>query len=197
MRWARVRWRPVKVAVFVLSLGPLGWLVRGFQTNSLGPNPIETITHTTGDWTFRFLLLCLAITPLRKNLGQPWLIQYRRMLGLFAFFYGCLHFTTWFWLDKGLDANEMWADIVKRRFITAGMTGFALMIPLAVTSTAGWIRRMGGKNWNRLHQAIYLTGVAGVVHYWWLVKSDIRGPAVYAALLAMLLAWRVWRRVGG
>src|SRR5216683_3058476 len=192
-----MRWRPAKVGVFAVSLVPLGQLARGFQTNSLGPNPVETITHETGDWTFRFLLLCLAVTPARRMLGQPWLIQYRRMLGLFAFFYCCLHFTTWFWLDKAFDPGEMWVDIVKRRFITVGMTGFALMIPLAITSTAGWIRRMGGKNWNRVHQATYLAGVAGVVHYWWLVKSDIRMPALYGALLAMLLGWRAWKKVAG
>ena len=187
-----MRWRPAKIAVFTACLIPLGLLVRGFQTNTLGPNPIEAITHQTGDWTFRFLLLCLTITPARRMLAQPWLIQYRRMLGLFAFFYCLLHFTTWFWLDKALDLNEMWADVQKRRFITAGMTGLALLILLAITSTAGWIRRMGGKNWNRLHQATYAAGVAGVVHYWWLVKSDIRMPALYGALLALLLGWRVW-----
>ena len=189
-----MRWRPVKVVVFAASLIPLGLLLRGFQTNTLGPNPIEAITHETGDWTFRFLLLCLAITPARNILRQPWLIQYRRMLGLFAFFYCCLHFTTWFWLDKALDLNEMWLDVQKRRFITVGMTGFALLIPLAVTSTAGWIRRMGGKNWNRLHQTTYIVGIAGVVHYWWLVKSDIRMPALYGGLLAVVLGWRVWKK---
>src|SRR5882724_11620896 len=147
-----MRRKPGKIAVFAVCLIPLALLVRGFLTNNLGANPIETITHTTGDWTFRFLLLCLAVTPVRRILRQPWLIQYRRMLGLFAFFYCCLHFTTWFWLDKDFDLKEMWADVVKRRFVTVGMTGLALMIPLAVTSTAGWIRRMGGKNWIRLHR---------------------------------------------
>ena len=189
------RWRPAKIVVFASALIPLALLIRGFQTNTLGPNPIEKNTHQTGDWTFRFLLLCLAITPARRILGQPWLIQYRRMLGLFAFFYCCLHFTTWFWLDKAFDTREMWEDIQKRRFITAGMTGLALMIPVAITSTAGWIRRLGGRNWNRLHQATYLTGIAGTVHYWWLVKSDIRGPAFYGALLAILLAWRAWKKL--
>ena len=192
-----MRWRPAKLGVFAAALMPLGLLIRGFQTNSLGPNPIETITHETGDWTFRFLLLCLAITPARKMLRRPWLIQYRRMLGLFAFFYCCLHFTTWFWLDKAFDPAEMWADIVKRRFITAGMFGFTLLMALAITSTAGWIRRLGGKNWNRLHQATYVTGLAGVAHYWWLVKSDIRMPALYGALLGILLGWRAWNKIAG
>ena len=151
-------------------------MVRGLQ-NDLGANPIEFITHATGDWTLRFLLITLAITPLRRILNLPDLIRFRRMLGLWAFTYGCLHLTTWLWLDKFFDLHEMWADVVKRRFITAGMTGFVLMIPLAITSTAGWIRRLGGRNWQRLHRLIYVSAVAGVVHYYWLVKSDIRLPA--------------------
>src|ERR1019366_6014207 len=164
----------LKALVFLLCLVPVAMLAAGFLRNDLGANQIEYITHETGDWTLRFLLITLAVTPVRKVFGPPGLIRFRRMLGLFAFFYGCLHFTTWLGLDKFFDLHDMWADIVKRRFITAGMLGFALMIPLAVTSTAGWIRRMGGRNWQRLHRLIYVSAAAGVVHYYWLVKSDIR-----------------------
>lgn len=189
-RWI---WKPV---VFLACLGPLLSLIYRFRTDDLGVNPVEFITHATGDWTIRILLLSLAITPLRRWFGWNELIAYRRMLGLFAFFYGCLHFAIWFWLDKSLDPAEMWADIVKRRFITAGMLGLVIMVLLAITSTKGWIRRMG-RNWTRLHKFVYLSAIAGVVHYWWLVKSDIRLPALYGAITAMLLgarAWAAWRK---
>ena len=180
-----------KVAVFLLCLLPLANLVwRGFHTN-LTANPIEFITHRTGDWILRFLVLTLAITPLRKILRLPQLIRFRRMLGLFAFFYACLHFGTWIGLDKFFDWSEMWKDVHKRRFITVGFTGFVLLIPLAVTSTAGWIRRLGGKRWQWLHRAIYVTAVAGVVHFYWLVKSDVHRPLRYAFLVGILLAWRL------
>ena len=180
-----------KVVVFALCLVPLTVLIwRGFH-NNLTANPIEFITHSTGDWTMRFLLLTLAITPLRKMLHQPLLIRFRRMLGLFAFFYVCLHFSTWIGLDKFFDWNEMWKDVQKRRFITVGFAGFVLLIPLAVTSTAGWIRRLGGKRWQLLHRAIYVTAILGVIHYFWLVKSDISKPLQYAVILGLLLAWRV------
>jgi sulfoxide reductase heme-binding subunit YedZ len=179
--------RTTKVAVFLLALVPLAWLA----THRLGPNPIETITHSTGDWTLRFLVLTLAVTPLRKLLGLPELIRYRRMLGLFAFFYGTLHFMTYLWLDKFFDAAEIIKDVGKRPFITAGFTGFVLLIPLALTSTAGSIRRLGGKRWRRLHRLVYVSALAGVVHYYWQVKSDIRAPLVYFALIAALLLWRI------
>jgi sulfoxide reductase heme-binding subunit YedZ len=184
------RW--TKAAVFVLSLGPLVFLLRGFQTDALGPNPIEYITRATGDWTMRFLLISLAITPARRLFGFSELINFRRMLGLFAFFYGVLHLTTWVWLDKFFDVHEMLADVLKRRFITAGMVGFSLLIPLAITSTKGWIRRLG-KNWTRLHRLVYISAVAGVIHYWWLVKSDIRQPLLYGVILAVLLGLRLWK----
>ncbi|MBV8052611.1 MAG: sulfoxide reductase heme-binding subunit YedZ, partial [Acidobacteriaceae bacterium] len=152
------------------------------------------ITHSTGDWTLIFLLITLAITPLRKMAHQPWLIRFRRMFGLFAFFYVVLHFLTYIWLDKFFDVHEMLADIAKRKFITVGFTGFLLLIPLAVTSTSGWIRRLGGKRWARLHQLIYLSAVAGVIHYWWLVKKDIHKPLEYTIVLSLLLGYRavVW-----
>jgi sulfoxide reductase heme-binding subunit YedZ len=183
--------RVLKPLVFLLCCTPAALLVwRGFHF-SLGPNPVETITHTTGDWTLRLLLATLAITPLRTLLGVAPLIRFRRMLGLFAFFYGTLHFMTWFWLDKMFDPQEMIKDIWKRPFITAGAVAFAAMIPLAATSTAGWIRRLGGKRWRALHRLVYLSAAAGVIHYYWLVKSDIRMPLLYAGILLLLFMARV------
>jgi sulfoxide reductase heme-binding subunit YedZ len=180
-----------KVVVFPLCLVPLAILVWHALRHELTANPIEFITHATGDWTLRFLILTLAITPLRKIPGMSSLIRYRRMFGLFAFFYAFLHFSIWIGIDKFFDWTEMWKDVQKRRFITVGFTGFVLLIPLAITSTRGWIRRLGGKRWQMLHRAIYLTAVAGVIHYYWLVKSDIRKPLQYAFLVAVLLAWRL------
>lgn len=188
-----------KAVVFAASLVPLAILLwRGFH-NDLTANPIEFITHTTGDWTMRFLIMSLAITPLRKVLRQPLLIRYRRMLGLFAFFYVCLHFSTWIGLDKFFNWPEMWKDVQKRPFITVGFAGFVLLVPLAVTSTAGWIRRLGGKRWQLLHRLVYITAVLGVIHYFWLVKSDITKPLEYAVLVGILLSWRVfeWFRSSG
>jgi sulfoxide reductase heme-binding subunit YedZ len=180
-----------KVALFLAALWPVFSLTwRGFH-DDLGANPIEYITHATGDWTIRFLCLTLAITPARKLLGQPWLIKFRRMLGLFAFFYGTLHLMTYLWLDKFFDVPAILKDIAKRRFITMGMLAFAAMVPLAVTSTAGWIRRLGGKRWQMLHRLIYLSAVAGVIHYYWLVKSDVRLPLMYGAIVGVLLLYRL------
>ncbi|HUJ82741.1 MAG TPA: protein-methionine-sulfoxide reductase heme-binding subunit MsrQ, partial [Candidatus Acidoferrales bacterium] len=155
--------------VFALCLVPAGLLVWQGLHHGLGANPIERITHATGDWTLRFLIIALAVTPLRKLLRVPELIRFRRMFGLFAFFYGCLHFITYIWLDKFFDFAEMLKDVEKRRFITLGFTAFVLMIPLALTSTAGWIRRLGGKRWQMIHRAIYFSAIAGVIHYYWLV----------------------------
>jgi sulfoxide reductase heme-binding subunit YedZ len=184
------RW--MKVAVFLLCLCPvlfLAWL--GYK-QELGANPIEKITHETGDWTLRFLAITLAVTPLRKLINQPLLIRYRRMLGLFAFFYGCLHLITYLWLDKFFDVADILKDVAKRPFITVGTLGLVLMIPLAVTSTAGWIRRMGGKRWQQLHRLVYISAAAGVVHYYWLVKSDVRRPVMYGTIVAVLLLYRAW-----
>jgi methionine sulfoxide reductase heme-binding subunit len=194
-----IRW--FKVAAFLACLGPLARLLWGFfgphpthpQTwgAGLGANPIEFITHSTGDWTLVFLLITLAITPLRKLSGQPWLIDYRRMLGLFAFFYGTLHFLTYIWLDKSFDLHEMLADVAKRKFITAGFTAWVLMIPLALTSTRWSIRKLGGSRWQALHRLVYGSAIAGVIHYLWLVKADRRKPFEYALVLAALLGYRV------
>lgn len=189
-----LRW--FKPVVFIACLGPLARLGWKAYAGLLGANPIEVITHSTGDWTLIFLLVTLSITPLRKITGQLWLIRYRRMVGLFAFFYACLHFTTYIWLDKFFDVHEMLADIAKRKFITVGFAAFLLLIPLAVTSTSGWIRRLGGKRWQVLHRLIYVSAILGVVHYLWLVKADIRKPLEYGAVLAVLLVYRivVWFR---
>ena len=177
--------------MFVLCLCPLFLLGWRALHNGLGANPIEFITHFTGDWTLQFLVITLAITPLRKLLGLPDLIQFRRMLGLFAFFYGSLHFLTYIWLDKFFDFSEIGKDVVKRPFITAGFLGFVLMVPLAITSTRGWIRRLGGARWQMLHRLVYVSAVAGVVHYYWLVKSDVRWPLAYAAAVGVLLLYRI------
>jgi sulfoxide reductase heme-binding subunit YedZ len=183
--------RALKAPVFLLCLGPafvLTW--KGFH-HGLGANPIDVITRTTGRWTLTFLLITLSVTPVRKLSGLTWLIRFRRMLGLFAFFYGSLHLMTYVWLDKFFDVHAMLHDIAKRRFITAGMTAWTLMLPLALTSTTGWIRRLGGKRWQRLHRLIYFSAAAGVVHFIWLVKADLRRPLTYGAVLAVLLAYRL------
>jgi len=185
-----LRW--IKPVIFLACLGPLGRLAwKGFH-GMLGANPIEVITHSTGDWTLTFLLVTLSIPPLRKLTRQYWLIGLRRMFGLYAFFYGTLHLTTYVWLDKFFDVHEMLADVAKRRFITAGLTAFVLMIPLALTSTKGWIRRIGGKRWQALHRLIYFSAAAGVIHYIWLVKADLRKPLQYASVFALLMAYRVF-----
>jgi methionine sulfoxide reductase heme-binding subunit len=197
-----------KALVFALCCVPFGVLLwdafhnglAGFPNNmDFGANPIEFITHRTGDWTIRFIVITLAITPLRQILRQPQLVRFRRMLGLFAFFYACLHFAVWIGLDKTFDWSEMWKDVLKRRFITVGFAAFALLIPLALTSTAGMIRRLGGKRWRALHRLIYICAVLGVIHYYWLVKSDHRKPLMYAAFVAALLVWRlaVWTKDRG
>src|SRR6202166_3983247 len=184
-----IRWsKPLVFLICLVPLAALGW--RALH-GELTANPIEFITHATGDWTLRFLIITLCVTPFRKILHLPELIRFRRMLGLFAFFYACLHFTTYIWLDKFFDLSEMWKDIAKRKYITVGFTAFLLLIPLAVTSTAGWIRRLGGKRWQKLHRLIYPAAVLGVIHYYWLVKSDHRKPLLYAFIIGVLLAWRV------
>lgn len=184
------RW--TKAVLFLICLVPQGILIREAFTGGLGSNPTQFMEHATGDWTLRFVAITLCITPLRRLVKLPQLIRFRRMLGLFAFFYGCCHFAIYLTFDQVFDLHGILADIAKRRYITVGFTGFVLMIPLAVTSTAGWIRRMGGKRWALLHRAIYLTAVAGVIHFLWLVKSDIHVPLEYAAVIAILLGWRVY-----
>jgi sulfoxide reductase heme-binding subunit YedZ len=180
-----------KPPVFLLCLVPLGVLVWRTLTANLGANPVEFIQHATGDWTLRFLVFTLCITPLRKILKLSELIRFRRMLGLFAFFYACLHFLTYLGPDQSFDLAAMWKDVAKRPFITVGFAAFVLLIPLALTSTAGWIRRLGGRRWQMLHRAIYVSAICGVIHYYWLVKSAVLRPLTYTAILAVLLLWRL------
>jgi sulfoxide reductase heme-binding subunit YedZ len=180
-----------KVIVWAACLAPFFWLVWRIWHQDLTANPKEYIEHFTGDWTLRLIAATLAITPLRKLLHLPDLIRFRRLIGLFAFFYVCLHFTAYLWLDQNFDFAAILADVAKRPYITAGFTGFVLLIPLALTSTKGWIRRLGGRRWQRLHRLIYITAVAGVIHYYWLVKSDVRLPLLYGGIVAVLLAYRL------
>jgi sulfoxide reductase heme-binding subunit YedZ len=180
-----------KAAAFLLCLEPLAELVVRQYRQDLGANPVEYITHQTGTWALRFLALTLATSPARKLLALPDLIRFRRMLGLYAFFFAYLHLTTYVWLDKFFDFGEMWKDVWKRPFITAGVTAFLLMLPLALTSTGGWIRRLGGRRWQMLHRLVYGSAIAGVIHYYWLVKSDVRAPLTYAAIFAVLFLLRL------
>jgi methionine sulfoxide reductase heme-binding subunit len=182
--------RTLKLLLFVAALLPLAWLGWGVWAGALGANPIETITRETGTWTLRFLVLTLAVTPLRRMTGWNGAIRFRRMLGLFAFFYGSVHLLTYLWLDQFFDWASILKDVAKRPFITAGAAGFLMMLPLAVTSTSGMIRRLGGRAWRALHRLAYLAAAAGVVHYWWLVKADIRRPRAYAIVVAVLLGYR-------
>jgi sulfoxide reductase heme-binding subunit YedZ len=214
-----VRW-VLKPAVFVASLVPAAWLVWALggmfgywePPSDLSPNPLSDITNHTGVWTIRFVCITLAITPLRRITGWNWAIKFRRMVGLFAFFYGSLHFLIYAIADRLLslidfprgifssDTAMRWSaavveDVYKRPFITVGFTGLVLMLPLALTSTTGWIRRLGGKRWQALHRLVYLTGIAAVLHYWWLVKADVSRPRNYAIIVAALLLFRVvWAR---
>lgn len=181
-----------KIVVFLVSSIPFVLLCWGLLRNDLGINPVETLQHTTGDWTLRFLIFTLAITPLRKILKLPELIRFRRMLGLFAFFYVVLHFLTYLGPDQSFNFSGMWDDVAKRKFVTVGFAAFVLLIPLAATSTTGMIRRLGGKRWQALHRSIYVAAILGVIHYYWLVKSDVRKPLIYAFFVAILLLWRVW-----
>ena len=201
--------RLLKPALFLASLGPAAWLVWAFLTDHLSANPLSDITNETGVWTLRFVCITLATTPLRRLTGWNGWVRFRRMTGRFAFFYGTLHFLTYAIVDRyaGLDltagyftrstlpdlVKSVGEDIYKRPFITIGFTAWLTMLPLALTSTAGMIRRLGGRNWNRLHRLVYATGIAGVVHYWWLVKADVSRPRVYALVVAALLGFRAYR----
>jgi methionine sulfoxide reductase heme-binding subunit len=180
----------LKSAVFVACLIPLGQLAYRAYHTDLGANPIDTVTRFTGSWALIFLLASLAVTPLRRLTGWHELIKFRRMLGLYAFFYALLHFSTFVGLDHFFDLDRIGKDILKRPYVTAGFTAFVLMIPLALTSTAGMIRRLG-RRWQQLHRLVYLAAIAGVIHFYWLVKSDIRRPAQYGAVLALLLGYRL------
>lgn len=184
-----IRWS--KVVVFAASLGPVFILAWRAAHQHLGANPVEELTHVTGDWTLRFIVITLLISPLRRLAGLSDLIRFRRMVGLFGFFYASLHLLIYLCLDKFFDWHDIWQDIGKRKFITVGLFALLLMVPLALTSTSGWIRRLGGRRWQLLHRVVYITAAAGVVHYYWLVKSDIRLPALYGIIVTILLAYRI------
>lgn len=186
----------IKILVFAAALIPAARLVVGLFTGGLGANPVEFITHTTGTFALVFLMITLAVTPLRRITGYASLIRLRRMLGLFAFFYTVLHLSTFVVLDHFFDPAAILQDIFKRPYITAGSVGLLLMAPLAVTSTAGWIRRLGGRRWQQLHRLVYFSAIAGVIHFLWLVKADLREPLIFAGVLAVLLGYRiaVWRK---
>ena len=183
--------RIAKPFVFAVCLAPLAWLVWRAAMGGLGANPIEASNRFLGDWALRLLMITLAITPARVVFGAPPLIRFRRMLGLFAFAYVCLHLTSYVVLDQFFNWGEIWKDIVKRNFITVGMTGFVLLIPLAATSTNAMVRRLGGRRWRNLHRLVYVVAVAAVVHFYMMVKADVREPLVYAAIVAVLLGFRI------
>jgi sulfoxide reductase heme-binding subunit YedZ len=184
----------VKAAVFLLALAPIARiaLLAGDKTN-----PLEYITHGTGDWTLYLLCITLAVTPLRRLTGLNWLLKLRRMAGLFAFFYASLHFTTFIWFDHFFDLHEVWKDVVKRPFITVGFAAFVMLIPLAATSTNGMVRRLGGKRWQALHRLVYIVAPLGILHYWWMkaAKNNIGQPLLFGCIVALLLGMRLyWKR---
>jgi methionine sulfoxide reductase heme-binding subunit len=184
----------IKAATFLLALAPVARIALLAGENT---NPLEYITHGTGDWTLYLLCITLAVTPLRRLAGLNWLLRLRRMLGLFAFFYACLHFMTFIWFDHFFDLNEVWKDVVKRPFITVGFAAFVMLVPLAATSTNGMVRRLGGKRWQALHRLVYVVAPLGVLHYWWLKasKNNIGQPLLFGCIVALLLAVRVyWKR---
>ena len=180
-----------KTLLFVNALVPLTMLFWDAYHKNVGPNPLEVVTRTTGMLTLVFLMITLAITPVRRLTGLNWLVKFRRMMGLFAFFYGLLHLLTYVWFDRFFNLRSMIGDIAQRPFIAIGLTAFVLMVPLAITSTAKMVKRLGGKRWSKLHKLVYVAGVSGVLHYWLLVKSDTRLPLTFAFVLACLLADRL------
>ena len=189
---ATLRW--LKSLLFIICLIPLANLVYAVLTASIAGDPVETMTKVTGEWGLRFLLLTLSITPLRKLLKMTDLIKFRRMLGLFAFFYAFCHLNVYIVFDQFFDWPEIWRDTIEKKFVFAGMLAVVLMIPLAITSTNGWIKRLGGKRWQRLHRLVYIIAIAAVVHFIWLVKADLAEPLVYALILALLLGFRVFHK---
>ena len=188
-QWIRRVWKPI---IVVLCLSPFVFLAYQWQAGLLSANPIEDVTRTTGTWTLRFLMITLGLTPLRKLTGWNWLLQFRRMMGLFAFFSATLHFFTYVYLDQFFLWDEMIADVRKRPFITIGFTSFILMIPLALTSTDRITKWLGARRWKRLHRLVYFIALGGVIHYFWLVKADTHRPLVYGSILAALLTARLW-----
>ncbi len=186
-----IRWFAAKMLAHALCLAPMVWLVYSALNDLLGADPVAHITHETGQWALRFLLICLAMTPLRRLIGQPWPIRFRRLLGLYAFFYASAHLSTYLVLDLGGYWAQIFDDLTKRPYIIIGFAAWLLLLPLAITSTKGWIRRLG-RRWGLLHKSVYLIGILAVLHFIWLVKADLREPLIYAAILAVLLAAR-WK----
>lgn len=188
----------LKVGVWAACLLPITLLLFRFSTDNLGPNPIDYVTRTLGDWTLRLLLASLSLTPLRVLFGIAWQMSLRRLLGLFAFFYACLHFSVWIVVDHFFAWGEMAADVVKRPYITVGVLALTLLVPLAATSTTGMVKRLGARNWRRLHRLVYAAGVLAVLHYLWLAKKAIADPFLYAGVLGILVGVRlvVWARRG-
>lgn len=184
----------IKALLFVLCLIPAARLALGWQADTLGANPVETLTRDSGEWALRFLLLTLTVTPLRRLSGLHWLLRLRRMLGLYAFAYAATHFALYLWLDQFFDWGAIARDLLERPFISVGFAAFVLLLPLAATSNAFAIGRLGGRRWQALHRAVYGIAILAVVHFWWLVKADLREPLLYAAILAVLLGLRAWWR---
>jgi methionine sulfoxide reductase heme-binding subunit len=189
----QVKW--LKAPVFLLCLAPLASLVWKAFHDGLGANPPEYVRNSTGTWTLAFLCITLGVTPARRLLRAHWLIRFRRMAGLFAFFYGSLHFVTYFLFDTGIGLQQVVEDVSQRPFITVGFTSFVLMVPLAITSTARMVRRLGGRRWQALHRLIYVSAIAGVVHYYWLVKSDVTVPLRFAVVVGVLLTYRLTHHI--
>jgi sulfoxide reductase heme-binding subunit YedZ len=183
--------RFTKVLIFLNALVPLVLLLWDVYRKRVGANPVEFMTRTTGMLTLIFLMISLAVTPVRKITGSNWVVKFRRMLGLYAFFYGALHLLTYVWFDRFFNFRSIAGDVLQRPFIAVGMTAFFLMVPLAITSTNKMIKRLGGKRWAKLHRLVYLAGVAGVLHFWLLVKSDTRLPLTFAFILLLLLGYRL------
>ncbi len=192
LRQIRFIWKPIVflacLVPFALAIGDLFGI-----TGSLGANPVEELQDRFGNWALRFVMITLAVTPLRKITGKVWLLRFRRMLGLFAFFYALMHFLNWFVLDQGMLWSAIVEDLVERPFITLGFTALLLLTAMAVTSTNGMRRRMG-KRWDKLHYSVYVVGILGVWHYWWQVKADFLEPLIYAVVLSVLLGYRIWRK---
>lgn len=187
----------VKASLFIAALLPFVRLVLFTFTDRLGANPVEFITRNTGDWTLYFLCFTLAITPLRRFTTWNWLIKLRRLIGLVAFFYACLHFTTFLWFDHFFDVSAMFTDVIKRPFITVGFIAFVLLIPLAITSTNGMVKRLGGKRWQWLHRLVYVTSALGILHFWWMKagKNDFTQPIIFGTIVAALLLLRVYWKI--
>lgn len=186
------RHRAAKIALVLLALVPLAYLAYGAYADTLGANPVEAIEFGTGKWTLRLLIVTLMITPARQITGWNWLIKYRRLIGLLTFFFATVHLSVYFSLDVGFSVGDVVHDVIKHPYITMGMLAWLTLVPLAITSTRGWVRRLGGKRWARLHQLIYVTAVAGSIHFLWAVKKDRSEPLAYATIFAALFAYRIW-----